>query len=60
LDLGIWGFYNYGHFVMEGGANEAVVGRGGDGGDVIGSNSGTATTARQTTSIPLSKKRYKN
>jgi len=40
---------------MDGGADEAVVG---GGGDEAGENSASVSTVRQT-SVPLSKKRYK-
>jgi hypothetical protein len=56
--LDIWGFYDFGHLVMDGRADEAIVAGGEDEDeDVIGSNS--ATTIRRTTSLPLSKKHYK-
>ena len=46
--------------MMDGAADEAVVGGEDIAGDQIGSNNGgTATTTRQTTSIPVRKKRYK-
>jgi len=44
-----------GILVMDGGADEAVVG---GGGDEAGENSASVSTVRQT-SVPLSKKRYK-
>ena len=58
-DLVIWflgEFCNFGHLVMDGGADEAVVGGGDIAGDEIGSNS--SATTRQTASIPVRKKRY--
>ena len=59
VDLVIWilgDFCNIVHLVMDGGADEAVVGGGDIAGDEIGSNSGATT--RQTASIPVRKKRY--